>query len=74
MSYTHTPAGWRGGILNNTRWKRVSNISGCGVFLRKYNNILLIPQTYDFSLFNIFQREENIQVAILHLSYKEVPI
>ena len=34
MSYTHTLAGWCGSILNNTRWKRMSNTSGCGVFLR----------------------------------------
>ena len=34
MSYTHTPAGWCGGILNNTRWERVSNTGGCRIILR----------------------------------------
>ena len=33
MSYTHTPSGWCSGILTNTRWKRASNTSGCGILL-----------------------------------------
>ena len=32
--YTHTPSGWCSGVLANTRWKRVINTSGCGIFLR----------------------------------------
>ena len=33
MSYTHTPSRWCSGILTNTRCKRASNTSGCGILL-----------------------------------------